>query len=118
MPSVLITGLNGFVANHTALYFLKQGWHVRGTVRSAARAEQVAKSSALGAYVTKGDVETVIVEDLIHGDFSQALAGVDAVAHTASPWHFNGKTWADYKDAAVGGTTNVLEQAAKVDSGS
>lgn len=55
----------------------------------------------------------MVIQSLEDGDFSEALKGVDAVAHVASPWHLNGKKWDDYKIPAVKGTTNVLEQAAK-----
>lgn len=35
------------------------------------------------------------------------------VAHVASPWSFSLESWEDYRDPAVKGTTNVLEQALK-----
>ena len=81
MPTVLITGLNGFLAVHTALVFLSHDWSVRGTVRSSAKAENTKKLPSLSKYVADGRVELVVVEDLIKGDFSEALKGVDAVSH-------------------------------------
>jgi nucleoside-diphosphate-sugar epimerase len=114
MPTVLITGINGFVAVHTAVKYLENGWNVRGTVRSADKGDKALALPCFKQY--KDKVDYVIVEDLIKGDFSEALKGVDAIAHCASPWHFNGKKWAEYRDPAVKGTTNVLEQAAKVES--
>lgn len=114
MPTVLITGINGFVAVHTAVKYLENGWNVRGTVRSADKGDKALALPVFKQY--KDKIDYVIVEDLIKGDFSEALKGVDAIAHCASPWHFNGKKWAEYRDPAVKGTTNVLEQAAKVDS--
>jgi nucleoside-diphosphate-sugar epimerase len=133
MPTVLITGLNGFVAVHTALVYLANGWDVRGTFRSQSKADKTLAIPSWGDAVEKGKVVAFIVEDLMEGDFTKALEGVDAVsssfvrgshthplvqiAHCASPWHFNGKSWAaDYRDPAVRGTTNILEQAAKVPS--
>ncbi|ORX39572.1 hypothetical protein BD324DRAFT_575517 [Kockovaella imperatae] len=116
MPTVLITGLNGFVAVHTAVIFLSNGWSVRGTVRSKEKAEKVKSLPVLKEYVDQGKVELVILEDLIEGDFSEALKGVDGVAHCASPWHFNGKKWEDYREPAVKGTTRIIEQAADVPS--
>ncbi|ORY24071.1 hypothetical protein BCR39DRAFT_547996 [Naematelia encephala] len=116
MPTVLITGLNGFVAVHTALKFLSNGWSVRGTVRSQAKADKVKQLPSLLPYIQQGKVEVVIVADLVEGDFSQALDGVDAVAHVASPINLADGTWADYRDPAVKGTVRLLEQAAKVPS--
>lgn len=75
--TVLITGLNSFVAVHTALHFLKQGWRVRGTVRSGTKGENV-----LALPVFKGHREKlsyVVKESLESGDFSDALEGADAV---------------------------------------
>jgi len=114
MPTVLITGINGFVAVHTAVKYLENGWNVRGTVRSADKGDKAIALPVFKQY--KDKIDYVIVEDLIKGDFSEALKGVDAIAHCASPWHFNGKKWAEYRDPAVQGTTNILEQAAKVES--
>ena len=80
MPTVLITGLNGFLAVHTALELLSHGWSVRGTVRSSAKAENTKKLPSLSKYVADGRVELVVVEDLIKGDFTEALKGIDAVS--------------------------------------
>lgn len=77
MPTVLITGLNGFVAVHTAVVFLTNGWNVRGTVRSLEKGEKV---KALPVFQDKKDkIELTVVEDLVSGDFTDALKGVDAV---------------------------------------
>ena len=116
MPRVLITGLNGFVAVHTAKVFLENGWTVRGTVRSEAKAEKVRQLPVFVDAVKANKLEVVIVEDLVKGDYTPHLGGVDALAHVASPWHLNGESWASYRDPAVHGTINVLEQAAKVDT--
>ena len=86
MPTVLITGLNGFVAVHTAVVFLSNGWDVRGTVRSQDKADKVKSLPALKQYVDQGKVSIVIVEDLIKGDFSEALQGVDGASEKAAGW--------------------------------
>jgi nucleoside-diphosphate-sugar epimerase len=77
MPTVLITGLNGFVAVHTAVVYLENGWNVRGTVRSQEKGDKVKALPCFKEY--QGKVETVILEDLIKGDYTEALKGVDAV---------------------------------------
>lgn len=78
MSTVLITGLNGFVAVHAAVVYLKNGWSVRGTVRSQDKADKVKALSAFKDY--PGKVEVVIIKDLIEGDYTEALKGVDAVS--------------------------------------
>lgn len=78
MPTVCITGLNGYISTHTALVFLRNGWDVRGTVRSQAKADKVLNLPEYEKY--KGQVTPFIVEDLATGDFSAALDGVDAVS--------------------------------------
>ena len=78
MPTVLITGLNGFVAVHVALKFLAEGWDVRGTVRSEVRGEQVLALPCFAVYV--GKLSYAIVDDLVNGDYTKALEGVEAVS--------------------------------------
>jgi nucleoside-diphosphate-sugar epimerase len=79
MPTVLITGLNGFVAVHTAVVYLQNGWNVRGTVRSEEKGEKVLALPCFEKY--EGKIEYVLLEDLIKGDYTDALKGVDAVGH-------------------------------------
>lgn len=84
-------------------------------MRSAEKGEAVKKLPVFAKH--SDQISYVIVEDLVSGDFTEAVKDVDAVAHLASPWHFNGKSWQeDYRDPAVKGTKSVLEAAAKVDS--
>jgi nucleoside-diphosphate-sugar epimerase len=80
MPTVLITGLNGFVAIHTALVYLANGWNIRGTFRSQSKAEKTLALPIWGDVVKQGKVEAFIVEDLVEGDFSKALEGVEVVS--------------------------------------
>ncbi|KAJ9125380.1 hypothetical protein QFC22_000340 [Naganishia vaughanmartiniae] len=110
--TVLVTGISGFVATHVALRFLENGWNVRGTVRSDGKAKKVADLACFKPYSKQ--LSFSIVEDLVSGDFSESVKDVDAVAHTASPFHMAGKDWhKDYKNPAVEGTKNVLEAAQK-----
>jgi nucleoside-diphosphate-sugar epimerase len=85
MPTVLITGLSGFVAIHTALVYLANGWNIRGTFRSQSKADKTLALPVWGDAVKQGKIETIIVEDLIEGDFSKALEGVEAVSHYIEP---------------------------------
>ncbi len=39
---VLVTGVNGYIASHIADQFLEAGYRVRGTARSASKAQPLA----------------------------------------------------------------------------
>ena len=112
---VLVTGISGFVATHVALEYLKNGHPVRGTVRSKEKGEVVKKTPCFQPYLEQ--LSFVVVEDLVTGDFSEAVKDVSIIAHTASPFHMSGSSWEnDYRDPAVRGTRNCLEAAAKESS--
>ena len=132
MPTVLITGLSGFVrpplrpgtvliphpqlASHVALSFLTRGWHVRGTVRSPSKLASVASSAALAPYIKEARLELVLVGPLesLSTNWQDAVRGVDAVVHTASPVAFGDDDFREQHLApAVNGTKGVLEAAAK-----
>ena len=84
VAKVLVTGANGYLAVWVVKKFLEAGYSVRGTVRS------LAKSSFLkDTFSNYGDrFELVVVEDITKdGAFDDAVRGVDAIAHTASPCH-------------------------------
>jgi nucleoside-diphosphate-sugar epimerase len=79
--TVLVTGISGFVATHVALRFLENGWNVRGTVRSDDKAKKVADLPCFKPFSKQ--LSFTIVKDLVSGDFTEAVKGCDAVAHTA-----------------------------------
>ena len=94
MPSVsapakvLVTGANGFIGAWVAQDLLKRGYSVRGTVRSEAKGEHLLK--LFKNFVDTGKFELVTVSDFTApGAFNEAVKGVDAIEHTASPFHFN-----------------------------
>ncbi|KAI0704263.1 NAD(P)-binding protein [Cytidiella melzeri] len=107
MPTnlVLLTGISGFIGSHIAHALLKSGYRVRGTARS------IKVSVVQHRYKSYGDkVEIVGVDDIIAGSFEEALKGVDAVIHGASP--LAGKTSAEETvKAAEEGAINILRQA-------
>ncbi|KAH6901040.1 D-lactaldehyde dehydrogenase [Coprinopsis sp. MPI-PUGE-AT-0042] len=107
---VLVTGANDFIAIWVVRRLLEKGYFVRGTVRSEGK----------GAYLkdyfkSYGDkLELVVVPDITQdGAFDEAVKGVDAIEHTASPFHGN----VDHPDelivTAVQGTVGVLKSALK-----
>ncbi|KAI0827007.1 NAD-P-binding protein [Trametes gibbosa] len=106
---VLITGANGFIAVWTVKAFLEAGFSVRGTVRSAAKAEHL--KTTFSSYADK--LEFVVVPDILEkGAFDQAVLGVDAVVHTASPVHLAADEPSEVIDPAVNGTLGILRSAA------
>lgn len=132
---VLITGINGYIAAHTAAAFLKAGYAVRGTVRaSAATSESLLRT--LGQYHDGDRLELVEVPDFgLDGAFDRAVQGsssysffilwncnsfgtdktqskgVDAIAHLASPVSMTETDPAPVMRAAVRGTTTLLASA-------
>jgi uncharacterized protein YbjT (DUF2867 family) len=108
--TVLVTGASGFVAVWIVRDLLERGFNVRGTVRDAKKGEYLKK--VFKSYADSGKFEFVIVGDMIEvnyfprssqsitrakhafyiqpGSFDEAIKGVDAIAHTASPFHFDG----------------------------
>ncbi|KAI5477461.1 D-lactaldehyde dehydrogenase [Pseudohyphozyma bogoriensis] len=109
--TVLVTGASGFLAVHVVVTALKQGYTVRGTVRSAE------KGKYLDELLKKEGLEKnwswVIVEDLEkEGAFNEAVKGVDAIEHTASPFHFRVEDpYVDLINPAVNGTKALLNAA-------
>ena len=107
---VLITGVSGFIAGHTALEFLKAGYHVRGTVRSAS------KGDAIAAVLQKhGDISKLEFAEADLGSdagWEQAVQGCDCVAHLASPFPLaQPKDESELIRPAVEGTLRVLKAA-------
>lgn len=109
-PTVLITGISGFIARHCALEMLKAGYRVRGTIRSSGKAQSV--SYSLSRHVDTADLEFVEADLMSDAGWDKAVAGSDFVMHVASPFPAG-----EPKDEqalirpAVDGTRRVLEAA-------
>jgi len=97
---VLVTGASGFLGAQIVDYLFQAGYAVRGTSRSG-KADQLRKN-----YVNP-DFEVAVVDDLVKGDFSAALKGVNSVIHVASPL----SQGTNHIEVAVEGTLNLLRQA-------
>ncbi|ORY35639.1 D-lactaldehyde dehydrogenase [Naematelia encephala] len=107
---VLVTGASGFIASHTVREFLREGFRVRGTVRSQGKGEYLQK-----LFAKDGPFDFVLVDDITKdGVFDEAVKGVDAVAHLASPFYTTGvKDPQELIGPAVKGTTGILKSIQK-----
>ncbi|GAA5987316.1 hypothetical protein JCM11641_002681 [Rhodosporidiobolus odoratus] len=106
---VLVSGTSGFLGSEVTLQFLRAGFRVRGTVRSQDKADKWEKK--YGNF--DGRLEWALVEDIAaNGAFDEAIKGVDIVAHTASPFHYNVKdNEKDLLIPALQGTRQILRAA-------
>ena len=108
--TVLITGISGFIAKHCAVELLQQGYRVRGTVRSAGKADAVRKTLAAHANVSR--LEFVVADLESDPGWADAMQGVHRVLHLASPFPLaQPKDEAELIRPAVDGTLRVLRAA-------
>lgn len=85
MKKVLLTGISGYIGQHCAVELLKNGYQVRGSVRS------LAKADALTAVIKKeidpqGNLEFCELNLLKDDGWDKAMEGCDYVLHVASPY--------------------------------
>ena len=109
-PTVLITGISGFIAKHCAVEMLRAGYPVRGTVRSLRRSAEVRDTLARHADVARLSFAEADLES--DAGWDVAVAGCAHVLHVASP--FPAKQPRDEQDLirpAVDGTLRVLRAA-------
>ncbi|KFE33997.1 NAD-dependent epimerase/dehydratase family protein [Thioclava atlantica] len=110
--TVLVTGITGFIAKRIAHDLLAQGAHVRGTLRKLHRADEVRTALAgLGSDALErlSFVEADLLSD---AGWREAMAGADAVMHTASPFPLSKpKAENEIIAPAVEGTKRVLSAA-------
>ncbi|KAK6225879.1 NAD dependent epimerase/dehydratase [Colletotrichum tabaci] len=109
MTKILLTGGSGFIAAHILEQLLARGHSVVTTVRSEDKAQKIrdAHKDLDASRLTVAIVPDIAREDAF--DEVVKTPGLEAVLHTASPFHFN---WTDAKkelvDPAVVGTTAIL----------
>lgn len=84
-PLVLVTGITGFIGSHCAVALLQKGYRVRGSLRSAARAESIRQ--AIGRQLPGGAEALELVEADLTQDagWAEAVADCTYVLHVASP---------------------------------
>jgi nucleoside-diphosphate-sugar epimerase len=106
---ILVTGGSGFVAGWIMKQLLQRGDAVRATLRSSASEGRI---RALFAEAGKR-LEFASADLTGEAGWTEAMDGVDAVLHVASPLGHAGSTEAELVAAAEGGTLRVLRAAVK-----
>jgi dihydroflavonol-4-reductase len=108
--TVLVTGISGFIAKHCAVELLQHGYRVRGTVRSADKADAVRRTLAANADASR--LEFVVADLLSDAGWTDATRGVHGVLHLASPFPLaQPKDESELIRPAVDGSLRVLRAA-------
>ncbi|ETS78971.1 hypothetical protein PFICI_08824 [Pestalotiopsis fici W106-1] len=115
---VLLTGANGYLAQHILSQLLSAGHSVRGVVRNSSKVSQLRSSPSFSSYPASQLDFAVVADITATGAFDTALRSdrpFDWVIHTASPFNYRraaeatGSSNADnFLDPAVKGTTEIL----------
>jgi len=111
-PTVLVTGISGFIAKQCALELLNAGYGVRGTVRSRRREEEVRATLVPHADLARLDFTEADLES--DAGWDEAVAGCPMVLHVASPFPVSQpRDDQDLIRPAVEGTLRVLRAATR-----
>ena len=108
---VLLTGISGYIGNHCAVELLKNGYSVRGSVRSLLKSQKVI--DAIKKEVDPKDNLEFCELDLLSDDgWDDAMKGCEFVMHVASPFiNIEPKDENEYIRPAVDGTMRALRAA-------
>ncbi|KAE9970871.1 hypothetical protein EG328_006002 [Venturia inaequalis] len=82
--TILITGATGYIGFKTMLLALEAGYKVRAVIRKQGQADKLKTHPKIAPYAA--NLEFAVISDLTQdGAFDEALLGIDAVLHLASP---------------------------------
>ena len=113
---VMVSGATGYVAGWLIKKLLEEGITVHATVRNPNKKEKLAHLDEIAAK-TSGEIKYFKTDLLDQGSFAEAMKGCELVFHTASPFTLNVENpQKDLINPAVKGTSNVLDEANKVES--
>lgn len=113
---VLVTGATGYVASWIVKELLDAGHIVHAAVRDPNNTEKVRHLDDLAAQLS-GSLQYFRSNLLEDGSYDEAMAGCQAVFHTASPFvNTVNNPQRELIDPALEGTRNVLESVNRVQS--
>ncbi|KAH7921678.1 NAD(P)-binding protein [Leucogyrophana mollusca] len=105
---VLVSGANGFIAVWVVRTLLERGYSVRSSVRTEEKGRHL--KVIFGNYGDKHEI--VVVPDMAKiGAFDEAVKGVDAIEHVASPVSLTEDNIEKLIPPAVNGTVGMLRSA-------
>jgi len=111
MKKVLVTGISGYIGQHCAVELLKNGYSVRGSVRSLSKSDKVTEGIKK-VIDPKGNLEYCELNLLKEEGWDKAMEGCDYVLHVASPFVTSQpKDENELIKPAVEGTQNALKAA-------
>ena len=113
MKKVLVTGISGYIGAHFALELLKQGYAVKGSVRSLSKTEKILAD--ISKHIDpNGNLEFCALDLLKDDGWDEAMKGFEYVLHVASPFiNKEPKDESLYIKPAVEGTQRALKAAKK-----
>jgi len=113
MKKVLVTGISGFVGQHCAAELLKNGYSVRGSVRSLVKTDEVL-NGIKKEIDPKGNLKFCELDLMKDAGWDMAMEGCDYVLHIASPFVVKvPKNENELIKPAVEGTLRALKAAKK-----
>ena len=108
--TVLLTGISGWIAKHTAIELLNSGYKVLGTVRNSKLIDQTKKT--INKYASIDKLSFVELDLLKDEGWDEALKGCKYVMHVASPFPLNtSRDRESLVPTAKDGTIRVLKAA-------
>ena len=87
--TVLVTGGSGFIGAYCILQLLNEGYHVRATLRSLKREDEVRAQLTAGGAKPGANLTFFAADLTSDAGWSEAASGCDYVLHVASPLPIN-----------------------------
>lgn len=111
MKKILVTGATSYVGTHCIAELIARGYAVRGTVRKLDKGQAV--TEAIERHLGKEpDIEYVETDLMSDRNWDEAMKGVDAVLHVASPFPMQQpEDPKEVTEPAVQGTIRALKAA-------
>lgn len=109
LPTLLITGSNGYIGTHIVGLALHRGYRARACVRSTAAMSKLQSAFPNGHQ----NLSFVVVPDATKAEgYRGAMDGTTAIIHTASPFNFTTEdVEKDLLQPAIQGSLAILEAA-------